>query len=325
MFRGQWKITNWLFKKSFFSTFDRLWKTSFVNAAWDSLVAQAKKNKDWTDTKSRINLKNRLVEMYWEETAEHIMEKIDNNDYMTNWQVDIDILIDLLYQLWSTQPIFTSAMPTVYLNNPRIRLCYALQSFTIKRIDLLVQWTKQVYKNNWGWAWWAVVAWAWLMWVSSFLAMFWVAIWDLQDWLKDEEEETALWKLLNEWIDEALKEVWNEWKSSWLKIWNLSLYDKKTYKREWMRWLLMSKVKPPMIWIWKNFLDAITEHNADEITDLVQYIPIIWKLLYYRYFDDIAEATGKSDDWYIRREDGFSWRDDNSFTWRDDSWFTRRE
>lgn len=325
MFRGQGKITNRLFQKSFFSTFDRLGKTSFVNAAWDSLISQAKKNKDWTDTKSRINLRNRLVEMYWEETAEHMMEKIDSGNYMTNWQIDIDILVDLLYQLWSTQPIFTSAMPTVYLNNPWIRLCYALQSFTIKRIDLLVQWTKQVYKNNGWWAGWAVVAWVWLMWVSSFLAMFWVAIWDLQDWLKDEEEETALWKLLNEWIDEALKEVWNEWKSSWLKIWNLSLYDKKTYNREWLWWLIMSKVKPPMIWIWKNFVDAITEHNADEATDLIQYIPIIWKLLYYRYFDDIAEATGKSDDGYIRREDGFSWRDDNSFTWRDDSWFTRRE
>lgn len=325
MFRGQGKITNRLFQKSFFSTFDRLGKTSFVNAAWDSLIAQAKKNKDWTDTRSRINLRNRLVEMYWEETAEHMMEKIDSGNYMTNWQIDIDILVDLLYQLWSTQPIFTSAMPTVYLNNPWIRLCYALQSFTIKRIDLLVQWTKQVYKNNGWWAGWAVVAWAWLMWVSAFLAMFWVAIWDLQDWLKDEEEETALWKLLNEGIDEALKEVWNEWKSSWLKIWNLSLYDKKTYNREWLWWLIMSKVKPPMIWIWKNFVDAITEHNADEATDLIQYIPIIWKLLYYRYFDDIAEATGKSDDWYIWREDSFSWRDDDNFTWRDDKWFTWRE
>ncbi len=327
MFRWQWKITNWMFKKSLFSTFDRLGKESFVNAAWDSLIAQAKKNKDWTDSRSRINLKKRLEDMYWTETMEHMMDKIDSGNYMTNWQIDIDILLDLLYQLWNTQPIFTSAMPTVYLDNPWIRLCYALQSFTIKRIDMLVQWTKQVYKNNWWWAWWAVVAWSWLMWVSAFLAMFWVAIWDTQDWLKDEEEETVLWKLMNEWIDEALKEVWNEWKSSWLKIWNLSLYDKKTYNREWMWWLLMSKVKPPMIWIWKNFVDAITEHNADEITDLVQYVPLIWKLLYYRYFDDIAEATGKSESWLIRRKDEWlirrEWED-----WlvrRKDEWLIRRK
>lgn len=291
MFRWTWRLTNWFFKASWFNTIDRLGKTAFINTAWDSLVRQAEKNADWSDTVARTNLKKRLEDMYWKETAEHIMEKIDSWDYMTNWQIDIDVLTDLLYQLWSTQPIYTSAMPTAYLNNPWVRLCYALQSFTIKRIDMLVQWFKEVYRNNWWWAKWFTMASSWLMWVSVFLSLFWVAIWDLQDWLKWEEEETVLWKIMNEWIDKALKEVWNEWKASWLKIWNLSLYDKKAYDREWIWWIIMNKVKPPMISIGKNFLDAITEHNMDEVTDLIQYIPLIWKILYYQFFDEMYKDT----------------------------------
>lgn len=325
MFRWKWNITNWFFKKSLFNAIDRLGKTAFVNAAWDSLKTQAKKNKDWTDTTKRANLKKRLEEMYWKDTMEHIMKKIDEDSYMTNWQIDIDILTDLLYQLWSTQPIYTSSMPTAYLNNGWVRLCYALQSFTIKRIDMLVQWAYNVYKNNWRWAKWAVKAWAWLMEVSVFLALFWVAIWDLQDWIKWDTDETALWKLFNEWIDEALNEVWNEWKASWLKIWNLSLYDKKTYQWQWLWGVIMNKVKPPMIWIGKNFLEAITEHNADEMTDLVQYVPIIWKLLYYRFLDEIeSETTKKEEEWETTGEteawESLWWEEDWETTSTKEDW-----
>lgn len=312
MFRWKWNITNWFFKKSLFNAIDRLGKTSFINTAWDSLKSQAK------NETARKNLIKRLTEMYGEETANHIMEKIDSWSYMTNWQIDIDILTDLLYQLGSTQPIYTSAMPTAYLNNGWVRLCYALQSFTIKRIDFLIEWTKQVYRNNWWWAKWSVAAWAWLMSVSVFLSLFWVAIWDLQDWIKWDEEETVLWKLWNEWINEALEEVWNEWKASRLKIWNLSLYDKNMYKRDWLWWVFMNKIKPPMIWIGNNFVEAITDHNADEISDLVQYVPIIWKMLYYWYFDEIWKETWVDSNWFKRRKE-------DSYVRREDSWFTRRE
>lgn len=286
MFREWMWITNWLFKKSWFNFFDRLGKTSFVNAAWESMVRQAK------NQKTKQYLKTRLVTMYWEKSAERMMEKIEKGDYKwDDWQIDIEILRDLLYQLGSTQPIFTSAMPTTYLNHPWSRLCYALSSFTLKRIDWLVQWTREVNAKHW-----PVVAWAWLMWVSTYLAIFWMIIWDAGDYLKWKKEDTFLWKLINEWIDEALKAWWSNALDSWLKIWDLSEYDIKTYKQQWLWWVFSAKIKPFVFDLWKDIEQAIREHDKDEITDLAKYVPIFWKLVYYWCWEDLGKKT-KKDDW----------------------------
>ena len=325
IFKDQMNITNWFFAKSFFNAIDRLGKTSFVNTAWESLKRQANKNKDWTDTKSRKNLIKRLTDMYWVETANHIMEKIDSWSYMTNWQIDIDVLTDLLYLLSDTQPIYTSDMPTAYLNNGWVRLCYSLQSFTIKRINMLLQWTKQVYKNNWWWAEWAVRAWVWLMYTTAFLAMFWAMVWDAQDWLKWEKDETTLYKLITEWIDEAMEQLWKDAKGSWLKIWNLSDYDKKIYSRQWSWWWLMSKFEPPIIWMGADFVEAITEHNEDEMTDLAKYVPIIWKLLYYWFWDELESDIKNWWEWWEiswDKEDWESsgWEEDWETSWEKEDW-----
>ena len=285
MFREEWGVTNWLFKKSFFNAFDRLWKTSFINAAWESMMRQAK------NPKTRQYLYTRLQSMYWTESADRMMEKIESWNYMVDGQIDIEILRDLLYQLWSTQPLYTSAMPTTYLNHPWARLCYALSSFTLKRIDWLLQWTKEVYEKNWWWAKWATAAWAWVMAVSSFLAMFWAAIGDIWDFLKWKKDETFLWNFINKWIEEALAAWFSDAADSWLKIWDLSEYDLKTYKQQWMRWLLASKISPFIFDLGKDVKEAIFEHDKDEITDLAKYVPIFWKLLYYNLWADIGKTT----------------------------------
>ena len=310
MFREEWWITNWLFKKSFFNMFDRLGKTSFVNAAWESMIHQSKNDK------TRYYLYTRLQAMYWTESANRMMEKIDSGDYHDDsGQIDIEILRDLLYQLWSTQPIYTSAMPTTYLNHPRARLCYALSSFTLKRIDWLIQWTKEVNAKHW-----PVVAWAWLMWVSCFLAIFWAAIWDVWDLLKGKKEETFLWQLINEWIDEALAAWWSDMLDSWLKIWDLSEYDIKTYKSQWLWWVFSAKMKPFVFDLGKDIVEAITEHDLDEITDLAKYVPIFWKLTYYWLWDDLWESTKKSKsewDFDMDMEWDF-WALTDTWDWEDD-------
>lgn len=319
MFREEWWVTNWLFKKSLFNTFDRLGKTSFVNAAWESMMRQAK------NPKTRQYLYSRLQSMYWTESADRMMEKIDSGNYVVDGQIDIEILRDLLYQLWSTQPLYTSAMPTTYLNHPWARLCYALSSFTLKRIDWLVQWTKEVYKKNWGWAKWATAAWAWVMSVSFFLAMFWAAIWDAWDLLKGEKEETFLWKFINEWIEEALKSAWSDALDSWLKIWDLSEYDIKTYKQQWLWWVFAAKMKPFIFDLGKDIKQAIEKRDANEITDLAKYVPIFWKLVYYWLWDDLESSTkweSKSEwNWWddIERDwwdmDNWNWEDDEEWDW----------
>ena len=308
MFREEWWITNWLFKKSLFNFFDRLGKTSFINAAWESMVRQSK------NEKTRQYLYTRLVSMYWQESADRMMEKIDSWNYIwEDWQIDIEILRDLLYQLGSTQPIYTSAMSTTYLNHPWARLCYALSSFTLKRIDWLVQWAKEVNAKHW-----AVAAWAWVMWVSAFLAMFWAAIWDVWDLLKWKKEETFLWNLINNWIEDALKSWWSDALNSWLKIWDLSDYDIKLYKQQWLWWVLSSKIKPFIFDLGKDVVEAITEHDADEITDLAKYVPIFWKLVYYWWFEDIWKETKKSDWDFDMDVDWDFWVLTDTWDWEDD-------
>lgn len=315
MFREEWSITNWLFQKSFFNMFDRLGKTSFVNTAWESMIHQSK------NEKTRKYLYARLQAMYWTESADRMMERIDSWSYLNEeWQIDIEILRDLLYQLWSTQPIYTSAMSTTYLNHPWARLAYALSSFTLKRIDWLIQWSKEVYKQNWWWAKGRVAAWAWLMWVSVFLAMFWAAIWDVWDLLKGKKEETFLWNFINNWIDEALKSWWSDMLDSWLKIWDLSEYDLKTYKSQWIWWVLSSKIKPFIFDLGKDITEAITEHNEDEITDLAKYVPIFWKLVYYWCWSDLNKSTkSEKSEWNWDMDiDWDFWDLTDTWDWEDD-------
>lgn len=312
MFREEWGVTNWLFKKSFFNMFDRLGKTSFINTAWQSMIRQSK------NEKTRGYLYTRLQAMYWTESADRMMEKIDSGNYNDeNWQIDIEILRDLLYQLWSTQPIYTSAMPVTYLNHPRARLCYALSSFTLKRIDWLVQWTKEVNAQHW-----KVAAAAWLMWVSSFLAMFWAAIWDVWDLLKWKKEETFLWNLINKWIDDALAAWWSDALDSWLKIWDLSEYDIKTYKSQWLWWVLSAKLKPFIFDLGKDVVEAVWEHDLDEITDLAKYVPIFWKLTYYWFWDELWKSTKSSksskSEWDFWEEEERAWETEDEWWWEND-------
>lgn len=310
MFREEWWITNWLFKKSFFNMFDRLGKTSFINTAWESMVHQAK------NKKTRDYLYTRLQSMYWTESADRMMEKIDSNNYKdSDGQIDIEILRDLLYQLWSTQPIYTSAMPVTYLNHPRARLSYALSSFTLKRMDWLVQWFKEVNAKHW-----KVAAWAWVMSVSFFLAMFWAAIWDIWDLLKWKKEDTFLWNLINKWIDEALAAWWSDMLDSWLKIWDLSEYDLKTLDRQWMQWLIGSKISPFIFDLGKDVIEAVWEHDANQITDLAKYVPIFWKLSYYWFWDELESVTKPAED-----EWDFSWEEEWDFSWEEEWDFSWEE
>ena len=137
-------------------------------------------------------------------------------------------------------------------------------------------------------------------------------------------DETTLYKFITEWIDKALDQLWKDSKGSWLKIWNLSDYDKKIYDRQWAWWWLMSKFEPPIIWMWADLLEAITEHNKDEITDLAKYTPIIWKLLYYWLWDELwKETKWKNDEWNWGGEKKYDWWDDNKYDWWDKKEYNR--
>jgi hypothetical protein len=151
--------------------------------------------------------------------------------------------------------------------------------------------------------------------VSMFLAMFWAAIWDAWDLLKGDKEDTFLRKWINEWIDEALKSGWSDALDSWLKIWDLSEYDMKTYKQQWLWWVFASKIKPFIFDLGKDVQQAIAKHDKDEITDLAKYVPIFWKLVYYWLRDDLESST-KSE-----KKSGWDWSESIDWDWWEvDNW-----
>lgn len=273
----KWWVTDFNFKFSWFEMVDALGKTSFLNTAYDTCRRQANSKKRW-----KI-LYNRLTSMYWQEMWESMF-----NDYkewkLKDWKVfNIDLMVDLLYQLWSTQPIYQSAMPTAYLNNPSARIFYCLYSFPIKQVDWLIQWTKRVYENQqvlWHSKYTAAnVATMWCVRAVMVISLISSIVTDLINKIKWDEEETVYWKLLNEGWVEALKQLW--WNSAYwaLKIFSLSRYDKYIFEREWIEWVLMNKLSPASlsilndfvkIWLWKKDVD-----------ELWKYWPLFIKPLYY--------------------------------------------
>ena len=309
MFKSEMWISDWLFAKSWFNAIDRFWKTSFIMTAWDSLVHQCQ------NEKTKEYLYGRLKAMYWEETANHIIEKAEANDYMTNWQIDIDVLTDLLYQLWSTQPVYTSAMPVEYLNRPISRLCYALSMFAVRRIDFLIQWTKEVYRKNGWWFKGTVAAWWWLMYVSAFLAMFSACVWDIWDALTWKKDETWLWHLLNWDREWAWKQLLDDMIQGWLKLWTLSKYDKQTYNTWWPWAVFTSKIEPYISQtsrkIKKSVKKAIEEEDVKELAPLLNYVPEVWKILYwwFKYYEEQAASWWDFESWEERDrwENDWSW------------------
>ena len=272
-----WNVTDALFKLSWFDMVDWLWKKSFLMTAYDSCVRRA----NW---KRAIILETRLKSMYGEKKGQEMFDKYKNKQLKNDkWQFDIDLMIDLMYQLWSTQPIYKSAMPTAYLNNSTIRLAYCLCSFTIKQLDWLEQWTREVYKNQlimWkSKATAASVATWWLVGNLIVITLISTLVTDLLSTIKWDEEDTALYKLLNEWLWEALKQLWVNGIAWLLKIFNISRYDSYLWKREWLMWVLMNKVTPASFSIFNDFIKIAVWD--EELTDLWRYWPLFIKPLYY--------------------------------------------
>ena len=306
MFRTNLWISNKLFAASGFNFTDRLGKKCFLNAAWTSMVKRAK------NERSRKYLAERLTAMYWEKTANHIMEKVDAWDYMTNWQIDIDVLTDLLYQLWTTQPIYASAMPVAYLRSPHARWFYALSMFAIRQADHIIQSTKQTYKERWVFA--ASIQ---AFWFIAMRMFFGTLVWDIWDWLMWKwKDETWLWLILSERWDLALDKFKEDYLKSFSKLWMLSDYDKETFKRDWIWWVISNKMYPYLIQeahkLRKSTERAFANEDATELIPMLRDVPIAWKQVasWWNYYLDKAtknwlewwETSWEKEDWETSSE-----------------------
>lgn len=274
-----WDITNALFKLSWFDMIDSLWKSSFLNTAYDSCVRQANGRK-------AIILETRLKQMYWESMGTEILNAYKNDQLKDeNWNINLSVMVDLLYQLGNTQPIYRSAMPTAYLNNPKARVFYCLMSFTVKQVDWFIQWTKEAYNNQlllWRDKATAAAAATWrCIWATTLVSVITALVTSLIDWAKWDDDD-AIWnKIADEWWLAWLKQLWID-SISWLfKIFNISRYDQYIFKREWIEWVLLSKITPAPVWIASDLFDILVWKK--ELADLWRYWPLFIKPLYYQF------------------------------------------
>ena len=275
-----WNITDTLFKLSWFDAVDALWKNSFLNTAWDSCVRQANSGK------RNIILKTRLTQMYWEEMWNSIFESYKNNELRDeDWHLKLDVMVDLMYQLGNTQPIYKSAMPTAYLNNPKVRVVYCLWSFTVKQVDWFIQWTKEVYNNQrllWRSKEIAAMAATWrCIWALSVVSIISAMVSDLINWAKWDDDELMFKKWEEEWFGAFLKQFWINSLSWLLKIFNISKYDQYVFKREWIGWVLMSKITPAPLSVFSDVIQVLI--GKEELASMWKYMPLFLKPLYYQF------------------------------------------
>lgn len=290
-------ITDLLFKLSWFDAVDALGKSSFINTARDSCVRQANHKKRY------IILKTRLVQMYWEEMWNSIFESYKNNELREKvkdenwkevldenwkpkvWSIKLDVMVDLMYQLGNTQPIYKSAMPTAYLNNPKIRVVYCLWSFTIKQVDWVIQWTKEVYNNQL------------LLWRSKAVASTVAALRCTQallvvstisalvqefiNWAKWDDDELMFKKWKEEWFVEFLKQFWLNSLAWLLKIFNISKYDQYLFNREWLDWVIINKITPAPLNIMWDIVQVLIW--KDKLAEMWKYSALFLKPLYYQF------------------------------------------
>lgn len=309
MFKTDVWVSNKLFAASWFNFTDRLGKKAFLNAAWTSMVKRAK------NEKSRKYLWQRLSAMYWNKTAVHIMKKVKEWNYMTNWQIDIDVLTDLLYQLGTTQPIYASAMPVAYLRSPKARWFYALSMFSIRQADHIIQSVWQTYKERW-----IVAASVQAFWYVAMRMFFAALVWDIWDWLQWKwKEETWLWKWIDEWWEAAWEQFLKDYLTSFSKLWMLSDYDKETFKRDWIWWVVANKMYPYIIQELhkgrKSVERAFKNEDRTELVPMLRDFPVIWKQVvgWWNYFLERATKESKWDWW--EEEKQRNWWDSKERNW----------
>lgn len=269
-------LTKWLqkhfwlekrFKLSWFNWFDSLWKTSFLSTAFDANVKLA------NNEKKSILLKNRLTQLYWQKKWEEIFNKYKDWK-LRDWDnIDLDIMVDLLYDLWETQPIYKSWMPVNYLNSNFGRVFYCLYSFSLKQIDRVVQWTKKTYRNQlllWRTkAQASAIATAHCIYTSFVQAIYSAIITDVINTIKWDSDDTVWKTLLEEWWTEALKQFGLNSLAWFLKLFSISKYDWAARKRWWIEWFLSNKLMPASvtalddlikIWVWKKEVAGIWKY-----------------------------------------------------------------
>lgn len=308
-------------KFSLFNLFDIKMKETLMWTVLTTMHNKANRKRAWR------MLKTRLVEMYWEEMWNEIFDCYKSGKFRDdNWQLIAWVITDVMYNLWSAQPILKSSMPTEYNDSPKWRLFYSLRTYMIKAIDFFTQWTRRryrAYRKDWSnvvVAW--TKAWTWLLGSLLTYSVFDMLVQTLKDWWNsmlalalgkwdDDDnplprETTFIYIWQHEWFEKAYKQFFKDTLAAAL---NVSWYNesiKYAWQQLWFQWAASEFFTPPVLdFAWNcvmaadwavNWIldeDKIGARYVQHPASMIMYMPFIGKQLYYSWWKKYAKEHKK--------------------------------
>ena len=276
--KAQWKNETWwektqrfVFKRVWFNWMDQFWKSTFVVSTLNKLIKYAKKN----DPQLRKDLGRRFDDP---KMIDQIIEDLKN------WVMSENVNLFLFMKLADVQPLTRLQMPKTYLQAWNWRILYAFKTFSIKRLDYIIQKSKHELQTK-------PTAKALYTLVFTWLIMMLCDAWsdELKDAFYWRKYSSIFWRLIEwNWIsmDQLSNRFWDEFlKLRWLT--KYSIYQARTQG-------IKSAIED--IFFSLPWLDIIT-YPLQDLQDLMsedgldwsqaesfQLIPLLWKFHYRRWW-----------------------------------------
>ena len=130
---GLHKQLDFLFKISGFNAMDKFGKSTYLNGRWDYFQKMAKNNPE--------KLKDYLEPMF-EDRTNALFNDIKNG------RVSEDVKLLMFSEISDIQPTTLAEMPSGYVNNPNGRILYMLKTFTLRRLDFVLNQTYRMAKSG---------------------------------------------------------------------------------------------------------------------------------------------------------------------------------
>ena len=275
--KKQWKNETWLektqrfvFKYTLFNFMDQFWKKALVVSTLNKLIRYAKNN----DPQLRKDLSRRFDDS---KMIDWVIEDLKN------WVMSENVNLFLFTKLADVQPLTRMQMPRTYLQAWNWRILYAFKTFTIKRLDYIIQKSKRELQTKpTAQALRTLVA----MWLIMMLCDAWAD--ELKDAIFGRKYSSTFWRII-EWNGISKGQLTNRFWDEFLKLRWLTKYSIYQARTQWIK-ATIEDIFFSLPWLdivtypLQDLQDLISEDGLDwSQAESRQLIPLIWKLWYWRW------------------------------------------
>lgn len=300
------KILNKTLEHSWFKATDIWMKQVFLQTVLETMRSQAKNRPDYL--KARLNI------LYWEEIWKTLLEAYEKwSIYNEEWELNELMMVDLLYQLSSTQPIMKSSSTVWYNNSWEARLVYTMKTFALNTLDLIIHWTKRTY-DVYRYMWKSAAEASTLAWLYTTYCLSTYVIFDLAvQWLKvltnslfwflKRDKDDSLWwdcflyNWMNYWWSSARKDLEKDVLDALWTLVFINDYSKFAYNTTWIPWVVWQLFSPPLLSYITTVANVLTGKKS--LWALTYNIPWVWSIIYYWWW---KESELKLWNWWSKPE-----------------------